>query len=108
MACGGEVYVPGWAGRIVGERASLPEIIEPVATERPADNISARVPENIYGHTGTGVPHLLNRHTITGSSGAGFGLEGRYIDLRDCGFTTTIGDIGELHNGNTVAVLNRL
>ena len=65
-------------------------------------------PHNVYGHTGAVIPYLLDRNSVAGFSGARFGLEGGNIYLGNGSFAGTIGDVRELHYGNTVAVLNRL
>ncbi len=93
---------------VIREGATATEVEIAVSAECPANNISAGVPEDIDGHARAIIGDLLNGYPSTRPSRARFRTESGYIDFGDSSFTATIGDVGELHNRDAVAVLDRL
>ncbi len=93
---------------VIYERSSRTPVVISIPTERPANHISGSVPKNIDSHARAIIPNSLNGHPCTGFSCTGFRLKCGNINLGYGTLATTIGDVGELHNGNTVAVLKGL
>ena len=93
---------------VIREGATATEIEIAISAECPTDNIGAGIPEDIDGHARAIVGDLLNGYSGTRSSRARFRIEGGYIDFGDSRFTATVRDVGELHNRDAVAVLDRL